>query len=292
MSIYNYIYTNFLNPLQSLPFQFYYALRKNYDSLNSQKRNNHIVVSLTSFPPRFSTLHYTLKSILNQTMKPDRLLLYLSKEEVKDESELPLSILDLKKNGLQIIYVDDNLKPHKKYYYAMQHYPDSLIITIDDDVIYDKNLVADLYNSFLKYPSAVSSRRVHKIACDGYKDLLPYNNWHYEYKKETTPSHELVSTGIGGVLYPPKLLPAETFNADKIKELCLNADDIWLKFMELKNNIPVVWVKSKRVHPLSIKGAQKDSLQKNNYHENQNDKYIIALQNYYGINLASEQWKN
>ena len=289
MSICSYIYTNFLNPVQSLPFQWYYFLRKKYDSLNSVKRNSHIVISLTSFPPRLGTLHYTLKSILNQTMKPDLLLLYLSKEEMHDESGLPSSILDLKKYGLQIIFVDDNLKPHKKYYYAMKHYPDSLIITIDDDVIYDKKLIADLYKSFLKYPSAVSSRRVHKIACDKSKNLLPYNSWHYEYKKESEPSHKLVSTGIGGVLYPPGLLPSETFDAAKIKELCLNADDIWLKFMELKNNVPVVWVKSKRVHPLSIKKAQKNSLQKNNYHENQNDKYIIALQEYYGIRLASKQ---
>jgi hypothetical protein len=53
--------------------------------------------------------------------------------------------------------------------------------------------------------------------------------------------------------------------------------------MELKNNIPVVWVKGRRVHPLSIKQAQKITLQKNNYHGNLNDNYIAGLQNYYGI---------
>jgi hypothetical protein len=285
MSIFNYININFINPLQSLPVQWYYSAKKTYNSLNESSRNHHIVVSLTSFPARFDALHFALKSILNQSMKPDIVFLCLARDEIKDLSELPQSVLKLKKYGVQIFFAEDNLKPHNKYYYAMKYYPNSLVITVDDDNMYDKNLVADLYHSFLKYPAVVSARRVHKIVKDEKNNAFPYNKWRYEYKKETTPSLDLLATGVGGVLYPPGLLPPETFDADKIRELCLNADDIWLKFMELKNNIPVVWVKGLRVHPLTIKQAQKITLQKNNYHDNLNDKYITGLQNYYGVNL-------
>jgi len=285
MSFYNYININFLNPLQSLPVQWYYSVKKTYSPLNNVGRSHHIVVSLTSFPARFDTLHFALKSILTQSTKPDLIFLCLTKNEVKDESDLPQSVLELKKYGLQIFFADDNLKPHNKYFYAMKLYPHSLIITVDDDNMYDKNLIADLYHSFLKYPSAVSARRVHKIVKDEKNNVQPYNKWRYEYKKETSPSLNLLATGVGGVLYPPGLLPSETFDADKIRELCLNADDIWLKFMELKSNIPVVWVKGKRVHPLNIKRAQRITLQKNNYHGNLNDNYIEGLQNYYGVNL-------
>jgi len=287
VAIYNYIDANYLNPLLSLPLKWFYTVKKRYSPLNNEKRSHHIVVSLTSFPARFDTLHFSIKSILYQTMKPDLIFLCLTRQEVKDESALPSSVLKLKKYGLQIFFSDENLKPHNKYFYAMQQYPKSLIINVDDDNIYDKDLVADLYVSYLKYPSAISSRRVHKIFRDKNGDLLPYNKWLYEYKKETNPSYDLLATGVGGVLYPPGILPAETFDSAKIKELCLNADDIWLKFMELKNNVPVVWVKGRRVHPYIIKRAQKITLQKNNYHENQNDKYINTLQNYYGIKLAS-----
>jgi len=287
MSVFNYINTNFINPLQSIPVQWYYSAQKSFEPLNDSKRDFHIVVSLTSFPSRFFTLHLALKSILDQNMKPDVIFLCLTKDEVKEESELPQSVLELKKYGLQIYFADDNLKPHNKYFYAMKLYPHSLIITVDDDNIYDKALVGDLYSSFQKYPSAVSARRVHKIAKDKKDTALPYSKWRYEFKKITTPSFDLLATGVGGVLYPPGLLPPETFDADRIKELCLNADDIWLKFMELKNNIPVVWAKGRRVHPLNIKRAQKITLQKNNYHKNLNDKYITNLQNYYKINLAS-----
>jgi len=287
MAICNYIYANMISPIQSLPVKFRYYLKKNYIELKNQGREHHIVVSLTSFPVRFPTLHYVLKSILNQTMAPDLIFLCLAKSEVKDECEVPLSILELKKYGLEIYFADDNLKPHNKYLYAMELYPNSLIITIDDDNIYDVDLVSDLYNAYLKYPNTISARRVHRITQDRGKNLLPYKKWHYEYSKETKPSFELLATGVGGVLYPPGILPSETFDKQKIMELCLNADDIWLKFMQLKNNIPVHWVKGKRIHPFTIKKAQKISLNEKNYHKNMNDKYISGLQDYYNICLTS-----
>ena len=287
MSLYHFIDRNFINPIQSLPLKCYYSMKKSYHTLNNIKREHHIVASLTSFPARFGTLHYALKSILNQRMKPDLIFLCLTKAEVKDESILPTSILELKKYGLQIYFADDNLKPHNKYLYAMKLYPDSLIITVDDDNMYDKNLVSDLYNSYLKYPNAVSARRVHKIIQDKSNNLLPYDKWCYEYNKELKPSFELLATGVGGVIYPSGILPPETFDTKKIRELCLNADDIWLKFIQLKNNIPVYWVRGCRIHPYTIKSAQKITLQKGNYHQNMNDKYIVDLQDHYGIKLTS-----
>jgi hypothetical protein len=287
MSLRSFIKRKIIYPLQAFPCQYYYSAKKTYIPLNNSDRDFHIVVSLTSFPARFGTLHYAIKSILTQRMKPDLIFLCLTKSEVKDETELPPSVLALKQYGLRIFFADDNLKPHNKYYYAMKLYPDSLHITVDDDNMYDKNLIHDLYYSFLNNPDAISARRVHKMRRNDNGELLPYTKWFYEYKKEIKPSHALLATGVGGVLYPPGILPGETFNAQKIRELCLNADDIWLKFMELKNNIPVVWVKSNKVHPLPIGKTQKITLQANNYHENQNDKYIAGLQNHYCLNLAS-----
>jgi len=288
MSLYSFIDANFINPIKSFPIQCYHSMKKTFSILDKEKRDSHhIVVSLTSFPPRYNTLHLVIKSILNQVMKPNLIFLCLSKQEIKDKSKLPSSVLNLEKHGLHIFLEDDNLRPHNKYFYAMRQYPNSIIITVDDDAMYDNNLVLDLYTSYLKNKTVVSARRVHKIIKDGANNLLPYNRWGYEYKKTGEPSHSLFATGVGGVLYPPGIFPPETFDAEKIKKLCLNADDIWLKFMEIRGGIPVTWVKGKRIRPLSIIKSQKISLQKYNYHENKNDKYIICLQNYYGIDLAS-----
>ena len=44
----------------------------------------------------------------------------------------------------------------------------------------------------------------------------------------------LVAIGVGGVLYPPHIFDSniQYFNETDIKEICLNADDIWLKYLE------------------------------------------------------------
>ncbi len=37
------------------------------------------VITLSSIPPRFSGLHLTLESLLSQTVRPERVILYLSR---------------------------------------------------------------------------------------------------------------------------------------------------------------------------------------------------------------------
>ena len=43
----------------------------------------------------------------------------------------------------------------------MKEYSKDAIITIDDDILYDKNFVKDLYLCHKKFPKCVCSRRVH-----------------------------------------------------------------------------------------------------------------------------------
>lgn len=157
----------------------------------------------------------------------------------------------------------------------MQDYPDALIITVDDDLMYDKHLVRDLYHSYKKYPYAVSARRVHKIERDKTTGLLKlYREWGYESRTIKKPALQLFATGCGGVLYPPNRLPPETFNITNIKQQCLEADDIWLKFMELQHKIPVVWVPDWPIHPYSIASTTSSGLAQTNVAHGQNDVYI------------------
>lgn len=74
-------------------------------------------------------------------------------------------------------------------------------------------------------------------------------------------------------------------NFEVIKNYCLNTDDIWLKFMELKAGIKVVWTNSKINHPLSLRGSQESGLlQTNTKGENRNDINIKNMIEYTKIN--------
>lgn len=47
------------------------------------------------------------------------------------------------------------LKSHKKYYYAMQEYPEDIIVLVDDDMFYPYNTVEKLMKMHEKYPSDI-----------------------------------------------------------------------------------------------------------------------------------------
>lgn len=255
--------------------------------LTKKELQTPIVVSLTSYPARFPTLHICLKSILNQTTKPSKVVLWLDQDvSLKD---VPKNILKLQKNGLEIRCEGDSLKPHKKYIHAMREFRDACIITVDDDVIYTRDMISSLYASYQKHPDCISARRVHKILYDMDHHAVEYNSWVYDCKKDEGPSMQLFATGVGGVLYPPHIfdMSTENFNSQNIKDNAWSVDDVWLKFVENSLNIPVVWVSNKQTHPYYItnKELAKTSLYISNVHNNHNDVAIEKCEKFFGKGL-------
>lgn len=243
-------------------------------------RQEKIIISLTSFPQRFETLPLCLKSLCLQTVKPDKILVYLG----TDTTVIPDELLNLEKYGIEFIRTNDNLMPHKKYFYAMQDFPNDTIITVDDDCIYSKNLVKSLLKAHQKHPYCVAAVRVHKMAYSRRHTLFSYNNWINNCTACRKPSYTLFATGIGGVLYPPGCLSKETFDVDAIKKYCLKADDIWLKFMQLLNRTKVVFAPLALFYspePYEIKEAQATALNEENVKECKNDEYIAILKDLY-----------
>jgi len=202
-----------------------------------------IVLTLTTFPARIQTIAEVLLPLMQQTMKPDRILLWLTPEEFPTREEaLPLELLALRDHGLEIMW-GDNLRPHTKYFHTMKMYPDAIVITVDDDIEYPTNLVETLYNSYLKHPKAISTLRAHLITFTPDGNIDQYTRWHYQCSGFVDqPLMSLFATGVGGVLYPPHLMHEELFNRAKLVSLCLRADDVWLKVMQVMNRVPVVLV--------------------------------------------------
>lgn len=273
-------YRRLITPFYEL---YYSRLRLKGICLNTEPRAEHVVASLTSYPARFGTLHLCIKSILNQSVKADKVILWLD-DFVRDE-EIPASVTALKANGLEIKKIPYDLKPHKKYFFAMQEFPDFCVITFDDDSMYRKNSIKKLLLSYRAFPNAVSALRVRKII-EKKGRTATYAEWRHARRGDVLPSFSLVATGVGGILYPPHILPESTFDVDAIKRYCHRADDIWLKFMELKNNVPVVWKKTWHEHPVTISIHRDSGLNIENVAQNRNDAYIKAMESYTGISLA------
>ena len=220
-----------------------------------------IIVSVTSYPKRISYVIKALESIYNQTYKADEVILWLAEDQFPGkESDVPEALTKLVQEQKLTIRWCDDLKPHKKYFYAIQENPDDLIITIDDDLTYEPKLIEKLMVSYLLHPEAVSAVRAHLMMVDEQDGVLPYNTWIREYDGSLgKPSMQLLCTGGAGALYPGWLFKNVKFDAELIKERCLYADDIWLKVLEVIADIPVV-VATKYGGLGYIEGTQEDRL--------------------------------
>ena len=113
--------------------------------------------------------------------------------------------------------------------------------------------------------------------------LKAYHQWDGECRSVKTPDNALMATGVGGVLYPPHCVGPEAFNREKIVSLCLNADDVWLKCMELLHGTMVGWSHCIVEMPEILEGSQETSLMSTNVDQNQNDVLLRQVMNHYGI---------
>ena len=237
-----------------------------------------LVVSLTTYPRRIGTIPAVLESIYNQTRKPDEVVLWLAEEQFPEkEKELPEALLKLAaENRLTIRWCDD-LKPHKKYFYALQEYSDDLVVTIDDDLLYSRDMLASLYASYLLYPEAVSTVRAHLVMLDEQNRIMPYNTWIQETDRCVhKPSMQLMATGGAGVLYPPNQFRKEFFDKGAIMENCPWADDLWLKAMQVVSGVPVV-VARPHEQLQYLPGTQEEALHHVNVRQNQNDVQLANI---------------
>lgn len=250
-------------------------LKENKKYWETVKKNPEpkLLVSLTSYKERIETLPKVFDALLAQTKKPDKIVLTIFKDDMKYLTDNVKNYFKIKK--VELLVADQNLKPHLKYFYVMQKYRDYAVVTVDDDIIYSKDMLESLYNSFKKNPDAISARRVHKIKKDSNGKILPYKKWTYECKTVTTPSSELFATGVGGVLYPPDILKISDENLSEIYNI-LTADDIYLKYLENKLSIKVLWVKNRDLMGKEIKtgSVQRNALNKINVIGKKNDDYI------------------
>lgn len=203
--------------------------------ISTEERTPKIIVSLTSFPQRMYEIHYCLYSLLTQSLKPDKVILWLAEEEFpKMEQELPQKVLDLKKHGLDIRWCR-NIKSYKKLVPALKDFSDAILVTADDDVFYPSDWLEKLYYSYLKNPYDIHCHRAHRIAFDKKGNILPYQKWDFCVDNSEC-SYKNFFTGVGGVLYPPSSFHKDVTKEEMFEALAPDADDIWFWAMLVLNN--------------------------------------------------------
>jgi hypothetical protein len=181
---------------------------------------------------------------LDQTVKPDRLVLWLADEQFPNrEKDLTCELLALQAKGLEIRWCED-LRSYKKLIPALKEFPEDIIVTADDDLYYQHDWLESLYNEYLSNPRCVCARRACGIK---FKNNVFCVGPHYA-NSDFEPTFLNQATGAGGVLYPPHCLHEDIFNVEQIKTLIPTHDDIYFWIMAVLNGTKVKLVKNKDIN--------------------------------------------
>ena len=268
-----------LNANLLIPFYFIVSnIRKRYALEKCVKNEGRIIVTLTSFPLRIGRIWLVIESILRQSKKPDKIILWLSKDQFPSLDALPKRLLSQVSRGLEIVLKDGDIRSFKKYYYALKEFPNDNLITIDDDIFYQSNLIENLYDYSIRYPDTIVAKYCKKMIWDDSK-LVSHIYWPI-IKEELPPNfYSFFGTG-GGVFIPPGSFDGEIINTSLFLHLTPTADDVWINALS-RVKMTKVTVAINDTYYLPVINFKNVTLESVNNGLNQNDEQIKAVSEYF-----------
>lgn len=247
-----------------------------------RKGHPQLVVTLTSYGRRASkTVPHVLSSLLVQTKRPDRIVLWL--DDVNFSSScLPKRLADMRDNyGIEVRFCED-IRSYKKLIPTLQLCPEDILVTVDDDLLYKRRLLEELYKAHLETPDMRLCSLAHEpVIVDGV--FAPYRKWKHNVMRHSI--NQVFPLGGAGTLYPPHSLHTDVTNKSLFMNLAPQADDVWFWAMgELAGtktrliDFGYPFYQVDLLYQLLHKDA---SLMASNLHEDNNDRQIRNVVKHY-----------
>lgn len=231
-----------------------------------------LIVSLTSHPPRFPALYAALVPLLVQSVRADRVILWVAHDALE---LLPDRVKRLTGKGLEIRATAD-IGPYTKIIPALAAFSHAFIVTADDDTYYDRSWLRDLLSGWDGRINQIVFHRGHQIEFDENGRPRPYRDWTFCIPGPREAA-DIFPTGVGGVLYPPGSLSADVLDKETFGALCPKADDLWLYWMGRKAGAVYKKTGDRKDVPVILKSNQDVGLWNDNGGGGMNDKYIVQL---------------
>lgn len=234
-----------------------------------------IIVSLTSIPKRIDDVWLVLESLLRQTCKPDKIIIYLSSLQFPSKKLLPKSLLRLESKGIEIRLVEGDLRSHKKYQYAFKEFPNDYVMLADDDILYPSDTIEQLMHDMS--PQKVHCSYGSLIRYDKEGKLQKYIEWTPVIGKYI--GNNFFFGSGGGTLLMPSKMHEDTTDIDKALTLTPLADDIWLNTMARLAGLKIEKVRDGLIFPISV--GSDETLSKQNVNGGKNDIQISNICSHY-----------
>lgn len=237
------------------------------------------IVSLTSYPARFETLHHCLASLLRQTVSPDRIVLVVAAGDLR-QCPLPEKVVRLASGQIEILEHPDDLHSYKKLVPLLERNPGCDIVTCDDDKLYPPTWLERLLRSANSHPGTIICHRARTALADRPQQWLSYAQW--PACQTSTPSAATVPIGSGGVLYPAGCLDPIAHDRASFMRDAPDADDLWFKLAAWRAGTLACQVSRRPLRFVSVpvKGSH---LSQANLHRKGNDAVLRHLSANWGF---------
>jgi hypothetical protein len=198
---------------------------------------SNVVVSLTTIPSRLPHIEATIKSLLDQTLPPAKIVL-----NVPDYSERERRGYDVPPQLATLSVVEvhrcDDLGPATKLIPTLRRCrPDDLIVVVDDDRIYPRTFLADLAAAAGSMPDAV-------VSCSGWRvpsdltdrsttimsNLMKRPPAPVRGSRLSAPYRIDIFQGLAGYAVRPRFFPDASILSDfsGAPPAVKTVDDVWL----------------------------------------------------------------
>ena len=244
--------------------------------MSNKYTQEQVIVSLTSFPAAIQYAIQAIRSVLNGSVLPDKVVLYLTLSQF-DDCGLPPELVKLTDNPIFEIHdYDNDIRSYRKLIPALKDFPDAVIVTIDDDAEYHKNMLRSLLRLHSRFPNAVLAHRVRHIRWDApYREWKKYK-WHHFLLKRIHDGYANLPTGVAGILYPPNSLKKEMLDIKLFTKIAPTMDDIWFWAAAVANGTKIIPVPFGKRKPKELDKPRELSLKTINFRSGV-DRNLTAL---------------
>ena len=204
-------------------------LGEDHEDLRRRLGSTKIIVSLTTLPSREETLRRAMESLAAQRFQPDEILLCLP--EISRREGVPYVppswIGEFPR--VRIVRTAEDWGPGTKLLGALRTVedPDTIIITVDDDVRYNSHLIEKLVRHSLDTPAAAVGFRGWNA-----EQLIREHNFEFVYeeweKRRGYPIRVNILEGYGGVAYRRRFFDDAIFDYSDAPKEAFYVDDVWI----------------------------------------------------------------
>jgi hypothetical protein len=248
------------------------SLDSKYITIPKVQCDRRVVISLTTIPSRIGKLKSTLASLLTQCQRIDEIYINIPQNS---NYEIPQWLSELK--NVRINWCDRDYGPSTKLLPSLlKEDKKTIIIVVDDDVIYGSKMVETYIGTFYErrckdaitiYGSFINSNL--EIVND-FPSFMRFDRVNYRH-------HIDLLTGNSSFLVTPEMLPSNIFDYDIAPKECVWVDDIWISGWLAVNKVNIYSIGSSfRNIPLANLNNRNNALCKTRNLSRSNEKVTIS----------------